>query len=69
MVLFHSIASNIIKLQKTRQKLGKNIASRKYYHYLVQTNKNRGIMANIDLKLSSKEDKITHRSEILIRFY
>lgn len=26
-------------------------------------------MANIDLKLSSKEDKITHRSEILIRFY
>ncbi len=34
MVLFHSIASNIIKLQKTRQKLGKNIASGKYYHYL-----------------------------------
>lgn len=26
MVLFHSIASNIIKLQKTRQKLGKNSA-------------------------------------------
>lgn len=26
-------------------------------------------MANIDLKLSSKEDKVTHRSEILIRFY
>ena len=26
-------------------------------------------MANIDLKLSSKEEKITHRSEILIRFY
>lgn len=35
----------------------------------MQTNKNRGIIANIDLKLSSKEDKITHRSEILIRFY
>ncbi len=34
MVLFHSIASNIIKIQKTRQKLGKNIASGKYYHYL-----------------------------------
>lgn len=34
MVLFHLIASNIIKLQKTRQKLGKNIASRKYYYYL-----------------------------------
>ncbi len=26
-------------------------------------------MANIDLKLSTKEDKVTHRSEILIRFY
>lgn len=26
-------------------------------------------MANIDLKLSSKEDKVTRRSEILIRFY
>lgn len=25
-------------------------------------------MANIDLKLSSKEDKVTHRCEILIRF-
>ena len=35
----------------------------------MHSNLNNESMANIDLKLSSKEDKVTHRCEILIRFY